>query len=771
MAANQLSPGVVIQERDLTTITTLSTANIGVLAAPFELGPIEEVVQISSERELVERFGKPNEYNYEYWFTASQFLAYGGVLKTIRVTSTALKNAVDAGTAPLIKNLQAYETTHEGASNTWTWASRTAGAKGNSIGIFMTDAGADQIAVLPAPSSNEYVFVNDQLVGGRARTYKYSFKVSMDTLPSASISVGDKVSIDQDAASVIFTVRAWDEANKKLELTLDGIDLLSDGNTVTANDGTNIEVLGNAETFYAGSLANNPGGASDALFTSTEVTRELVIGLDEDASEFAAAETIVDDTAGTPQSIDITSVRSEYAEREYVPGSKWLNVAARPGTSQYASNAGGHNDELHILVVDIDGKITGTTGAVLERFIGLSKASDAKTTIGETNYYKEVIKQRSNYIYWGSHEDSVFDATATSSDGDWGAAASSRNFNRIRWEAGVQSYPAGYTGVGSYDGATAYYRLTGGVDYAAAGSDYTITNTDITTAYELIEDPESQRVDFILAGPSGSSDSNALAKITSLVNIVEERRDCMVFVSPRRSNVIGVSSATTATDNLVAFFDQLPSSSYMVFDSGYKYIYDKYNDVYRYVPCNGDVAGLCLQTTEVSEPWFSPAGFQRGVLRNAIKLAFSPNKTQRDRLYAARVNPIVSFPGQGIVLFGDKTALGFASAFDRINVRRLFLTIERVIGGAAKSQLFEQNDEAQRSLFLNIVEPYMRDVQGRRGVTDFLVKCDSENNPPESVDRGEFYAEIYVKPTRTINYITLTFTATRTGVAFGEIAS
>ena len=217
--------------------------------------------------------------------------------------------------------------------------------------------------------------------------------------------------------------------------------------------------------------------------------------------------------------------------------------------------------------------------------------------------------------------------------------------------------------------------------------------------------------------------------------------------------------------------DNRPSSSYIVYDSGYKYIYDKYNDVYRYIPCNGDVAGLCLQTTETAEPWFSPAGFQRGILRNAIKLAYTPNKTQRDRLYQARINPIVSFPGQGVVLFGDKTAQGFASAFDRINVRRLFLTIERVISGAAKSQLFEQNDESQRSLFLNIVEPYLRDVQGRRGVTDFLVKCDATNNPPEAVDRGEFYAEIFVKPTRTINYITLTFVATRTGVAFNEVAS
>ena len=293
----------------------------------------------------------------------------------------------------------------------------------------------------------------------------------------------------------------------------------------------------------------------------------------------------------------------------------------------------------------------------------------------------------------------------------------------------------------------------------------------LATAYGLVDDPESQVIDFILAGPSGATDSAAVSKIASLVTIVEERRDCIVFVSPRRANVIGVSSAAVQTTNIINFFDQLPSSSYMVFDSGYKYIYDKYNDVYRYVPCNGDVAGLCLQTTEVAEPWFSPAGFARGQVRNAIKLAYTPNKTQRDRLYSARVNPIVSFPGQGIVLYGDKTAQAFASAFDRINVRRLFLTIERVIAGAAKAQLFEQNDEQQRGLFLNIVEPYLRDVQGRRGVTDFLVKCDSTNNPPESVDRGEFNAEIFVKPTRTINYITLTFVATRTGVSFQEVAS
>ena len=750
MAANQSSPGVVIQERDLTTITTLSTANVGVIAAPFELGPVEEIVEVSNERELAERFGKPNDYNYEFWYTASQFLSYGGVLKTIRAGSSTLKNAVNTGTAPLIKNLQDYETTYEAANNTWTWAARTAGAKGNSIGVFMTDAGADQIAVIPAPGSgNEFEFVADEAVsatsGAAGKVFKYSIVLTVESVVG-DFTPGTSTTINIGGSNEAVTVLAWDPANKKLEIALPSggvTGIIADAQTVTQ-------------------------GTSTCDIAASGIERRCYIALNKDSIAFAATDSINDTNTNAAA---ITSVRDEYSEREYLPGVKWINVAPRPETSLFASNAGGHRDELHIVVIDVDGKITGTTGAVLERFVGLSKASDAKTSVGETNYYVEVLKQKSAYLFWGEHESGLFNATATAADGNWGLSATSRQFNLLRSSAGSTDYPAGRTTVGSKNNSTFYYRLASGADYATGSGTYAVTNADLATAYELCEDPESQTIDYILAGPSGADDASAIAKVTSLVNIAEERRDCIVFVSPRRGNVIGVSNSTTVTDNLIGFFDQLPSSSYMVFDSGYKYIYDKYNDVYRYVPCNGDVAGLCLQTTETAEPWFSPAGFSRGILRNAIKLAYSPTKTQRDRLYAARINPVVSFPGQGVVLFGDKTALGFASAFDRINVRRLFLTIERVIGGAAKSQLFEQNDEAQRSLFLNIVEPYMRDVQGRRGVTDFLVKCDADNNPPESVDRGEFYAEIFVKPTRTINYISLTFTATRTGVAFTEVAS
>lgn len=751
-ASNQLSPGVVIQERDLTTVTAPVGLNVGVLAAPFAQGPVEEIVEIASERSLVNYFGEPNDYNYEYWYTASQFLSYGGVLKTIRISDPALKNAVNTGSAVLIKNQQDYETTYENSnSNTWKYAARYAGTLGNSIGIFATDAGADQLAVLPAPGSgNEWEFVADEAVtaasGAAGRVYKYAIKLTLTNVVG-TFTPGNATTVTIGGSAEAVTVLAWDAANKVLEIALPGggvTGILADGQVVT--EGTNT-----AEIAGAG------------------IERLLSVGLDAGSIKFAAADSITD-TNGT--AVAVTSVRNEYAEREYLPGSKWINVAARPGTSLYTNNVGGSNDEIHILVVDVDGGITGNPGTVLERFIGLSKASDAKSTVGEVNYYKEVIKQRSQYIYWGAHETAAFAGTAgQASAGDWGQSAISRRFNLLRSAAGTTSYPSGVTPVGTVNNATFYYRLQSGVSYTTSGGAYTVSNTNIGQAYDLVSDPESQTIDFILSGPAGVDDASAIAKATLIVNILESRKDCLGFFSPKRSDVIGLTDGDTITRNMVNYFDQLPSTNYGIFDSGYKYIYDKYSDVYRYVPCNGDIAGLVLNTANVSEPWFSPAGFARGVLRNAVKVAFSPNKTQRDTLYAARINPVVSFPGQGVVLFGDKTAQGFASAFDRINVRRLFLVIERVIGTAAKTQLFEQNDEAQRTLFLNIVEPYLRDVQGRRGVTDFLVKCDDSNNPPEAVDRGEFYAEIFVKPTRTINYITLTFVATRTGVSFAEVAS
>ena len=750
MAAAQNSPGVVFQERDLTTTSSVPSANVGVIVAPFAQGPVEEVTEIISERDLVERFGEPNDYNYEYWYTAAQFLSYGGLLKCIRVNNTALKNAVNGGTAPLIKNRDDYENNYYDAANTWDWVGRESGTLHNSIGIFVTDAGADHIAVLPAPSSgNEHEFVADAALtaasGAAGKVFKYSILLTVETVVG-SFTPGTSTTINIGGSNEAVDVLAWDAANKKLE-----IGLPSGGVT---------GIIAAAQTVTQ--------GTNTCDIATGGIERRLYIALDKGSIAFKAADAVADTNS---TSVAITSVRSEYNEREYMPGLKWVNVAGRPGTTAYATDKGGHRDEIHVLIIDIDGGITGTPGQLLERFVGLSKASDAKTTTGEMNYYPQVILQKSQYVFWGEHETEVFNATATGSDGAFGQTADSRQFNLLRAAAGTTAYPdTSVVTIGSKNNSTHYYRLAGGVTYPVSGGFYNIGNSDVSTAYDLILDAEAQLVDYILTGPSGADDSSAIAKISNLITIAETRRDCLVFASPRRGNVIGETNPSTITNNIVAFMDQIPSSSYIILDSGYKYVYDKYNDVYRYVPCNGDVAGLCLQTSVQTDPWFSPAGFTRGVLNNAIKLAYTPNKAQLDTLYSARINPIVSFPGQGIVLYGDKTGLGFASAFDRINVRRLFLTIERFISTAAKTQLFEQNDEEQRTFFRNIVEPYLRDIQGRRGVTDFLVKCDSSNNPPEAVDRGEFQADIFVKPTRTINYITLNFVATRSGVAFNEIA-
>jgi hypothetical protein len=400
-----------------------------------------------------------------------------------------------------------------------------------------------------------------------------------------------------------------------------------------------------------------------------------------------------------------------------------------PGTSPYAQANGGSGDELHIVVVDEDGGISGTKGEVLETFGAVSKGSDAKTPQGSTNYYPDVIYNSSNYIYWMDHN---------SSGSNWGSAVSGTTFTSVTTVSEVS--------------------LQSGADGSAA------TTAQKLSAYEKFADAETVDVGLIMAGNGDAT------HIDNLITVAENRKDAVVFASPERADVVGVANANTQKDNVVGFFNGIRSSSYVVFDSGYKYQYDRYNDVYRYVPLNGDIAGLAARTDLVADSWFSPAGLNRGIVRGAVKLAFNPQKSHRDELYRARVNPVATFPGQGTVLFGDKTGLSAPSAFDRINVRRLFITLEKAISTASKFQLFEFNDEFTRANFRNIVEPFLREVQGRRGITDFLVVCDETNNTGEVIDRNEFIAEIFVKPARSINFITLQFIATRTGVSFDEVA-
>jgi len=399
-----------------------------------------------------------------------------------------------------------------------------------------------------------------------------------------------------------------------------------------------------------------------------------------------------------------------------------------PGTSTYVSNKGGSLDEVHVIVVDEDGLFSGTRGTVLEKFGFVSKASDAKDDSGNANYYKQVLQTKSRYIHWMSHPTTI--ATGTS----WGVTANN----------------------------TAFANLTANVTVSLSGGvDGTITTANVITAYDSFDPAESVDIALVVSGPASQTVAD------SLISMAETRKDCVVFLSPEKADC--VDNAGSETTDIRAYRDTLTSTSYAVLDSNWKYQYDKYNDVYRWVPLNGDVAGLCARTDLERDPWFSPGGLNRGIIKNSIKLAWNPTKTNRDDLYVKGINPIVSFQGEGTVLFGDKTLLSKPSAFDRINVRRLFIVLEKAIARAARFSLFEYNDQFTRAQFVALVEPFLRDVQGRRGITDFRVVCDETNNTGEVIDRNEFIGDIYIKPARSINFIQLNFVAVRTGVSFDEV--
>jgi phage tail sheath protein FI len=631
--AFQVSPGVLVQEKDLTNVIPAVATSIGAIAGEFSQGPVDEVVSISSEKDLVETFGKPNSSTFEYFFSAASFLQYSSSLKVVRATNTGLLNATANGSGLLVKNTTHYQDNYAGgAASVGLWAARSGGTWGNNL----------KISVCPSST-----------------VYEETAKTTTQDTDSA---VGDTSIVVQSTTG--FNVG-------------DIINFAETGGyeyRITAINGQTITFVRHP---------SGVGGLHTAVSNGTNVRR-----------------------------------RWQYYDL----------VTAAPGTSPYVSNKGGSGDELHVVVVDEDGGITGTAGTVLEVYDSVSKASDAKSPQGDTNYYPDVIYNKSEYIYWMDHN---------TSGTNWGNAALNTTYTSVT--------------------AVSNTSLSGGSDGSAA------TTAELKTAYEKFEDAETVDVNLIIAGKGDST------HIDNLITIAENRKDAVVFASPERSDVVNVASSETQTNNVKSFFDGVRSSSYVVFDSGYKYTYDKYNDVFRYVPLNGDIAGLAARTDLVADSWFSPAGYNRGVLRGVVKLAYNPTKTQRDTLYRARINPVCTFAGQGTVLFGDKTGLSAPSAFDRINVRRLFITLEKAISTASKFQLFEFNDEFTRAQFRSIIEPFLRDVQGRRGITDFLVVCDDSNNTADVIDRNEFKADIFVKPARSINFITLQFVATRTGVAFEEV--
>ena len=642
--AFQVSPGVLVQERDLTNIIPAVSTSIGAVAGQFQKGPIDEIVSISSEQELVDTFGKPDSATFEHFFTASNFLQYSNALRVVRAQNTSVTNATASGSSILIKNTDDYTNNYStGQGSVGTFAARTAGVHGNSL------------QVSTCPSASAYEQISTSLVASTSTTN----------------AVGNT--------------------------------------TIAVDEGSNFNV---GDIIQFSSTASTDDFDDGEFYRITAITSETLTFVQHPRGSGGLKRVIADNSK--------IKRRWRYYD----------SVDRAPGTTAWAANRSGSGDEIHVVVVDEDGVISGEPGRVLEAFSSMSKASDAKTPQGDNNYYPDVIYNKSAYIYWMDHN---------TSGSNWGNAATGTTFTAVN--------------------TPTLESLAGG----AAGS--TVTDGQLLTAYEKFSDAETVDVGLIMAGPSGS-----ITHIDNLITIAENRKDAVVFASPQRSDVVNITNSNKQMTNVIGFFNSIRSSSYVVFDSGYKYGYDRYNDVYRFVPLNGDMAGLSARTDTVADSWFSPAGFNRGIVRGAVKLAFNPTKSQRDQLYPARINPVATFPGQGTVLFGDKTGLTTPSAFDRINVRRLFIVLEKAISTASKFQLFEFNDEFTRANFRNIVEPFLREVQGRRGITDFLVVCDETNNTGEVIDRNEFIAEIFIKPARSINFITLSFVATRTGVSFDEVA-
>jgi hypothetical protein len=660
--AFQLSPGVLVNERDLTSIIPAVATSTGGFAGTFVWGPVMDPTTISSENQLVARFGKPTDGNAASFFTAANFLSYTSNLILVRADVAGARNAV-------------------------------ATPSGTVTGVTIQDGGEGYTGPIVTFSAPD-VAGGTRATGTATRADGVITAIVITNPGSGYTSAPVITVVDPDGVDFAGTPA----------VTVGGVKINNedDYNTNFSNE---TGLVGPWAAKYPGALGNS---------LRVEIA---------DAEIFNATQTVEGVTSF------VFPYRGEFD--------------SAPGTSSYAQAAGATNDEIHIVVVDKDGAWTGTRGAILEKFAYVSKASDSKKSDGTNNYYADVVNANSRYIWWTDHPANTVVGGAL-----WGTpTVPGGTFRDLD--------PDTRTGQSSAS-------LSGGVDDLASN------DGDIQDAYALLQNAELYDISLV---PTGAV-SATVAKYV-IQNICEVRKDCIAFVSPVDDNgqmIMGVD----AVEDTIAFRTDSAfnvNSSYGVLDSGWKYQYDRYNDKYRWVPLNGDIAGLCARTDYTNDAWWSPGGLNRGQIKNVIKLNINPNKTDRDNLYKAGINPVVSFPGQGTVLFGDKTLLAKPSAFDRINVRRLFIVLEKAIATAAQYQLFEFNDSFTRAQFRSLVEPFLRDVQGRRGVTDFRVKCDETNNTGEVIDRNEFIADIFIKPNRSINFITLNFIAARSGISFDEIGA
>ena len=735
MATPQLSPGVLVREVDLTVGRADNVLdNIGAIAGPFRIGPVDEPIDITTEQELIATFGKPlsTDTQYEYWMSAANYLSYGGILKVVRTgnTSDTLMVNANAGvgiastTTLKINNYDDYQENHKDSDSSYTYAAKNPGTWGNGLKVCYIDDFADQTVGIATTSLTQIgatigfgvtAALDNQVIPGAGTTSGFTGFLKGIIVGLTTDATGGNSKVDVKVVSRVETVGGGSTETK--------IDYQEGFNG--AQFGTSV-----ALNFVANTGVNSTGIMASAMTPTTAVDWY------------------------DQQNLNLTNATIS-----------WKSIAPRPTSNVFVTDRNGKNDGIHIVVVDDKGSITGIKGNLIEKHANLSKAGDAISNVNAPQriFYKDYLQDFSDNIYAGANPSEALDAYYLTNPR---ATGFSTDFTAITTADGLFGLDAQNTTFSALGNVS--YTFGGGKDYSATGG-MSASLASLITSYNLFENKDEIEVDYMIMGPGCSTKEQSQAKANKLIALATARKDCMALIGPHRGDLVGVTNTTTQTDNLIDFFSTLTSSSYAAFDSGYKYQYDRFNNQFRYVPANADVAGMICRTGITAFPWFSPAGQQRGVINNAVKLAYNPTKAQRDRLYPQRINSFVTTPGVGTILFGDKTALGFASAFDRINVRRLFLTVEQALERAAQAQLFELNDDITRANFRNIVEPYLRDIQAKRGLYGFLVVCDTTNNTPDVIDNNEFRADIFLKPAKSINYVTLTFVATRTGVSFEEV--
>jgi hypothetical protein len=824
MATPQLSPGVLVREVDLTVGRADNVLdNIGAIAGPFLRGPVEEPVDITTESELIDVFGEPKttDGQYEYWMSASSFLSYGGVLKVVRCSGDNLNNANAISTGigtddVIIKNFDDYEANWSDDIADYVFAAKNPGTWANGLKVAFIDDKADQIIKVGSTSVGVNV--------GAAVTFKLTSQKLAGRGQSADfdgvlkgIVTGISTGLDSTELEVKIVSRIKDPFIDSLAVrttsTPTGVAATTAATVIYVNSTTGVvpndiisvaglgvtvgSTVGSASVVSVGGTFVTIGSTSANISAGAQVnfTRNVSVGASEvyidyadkiQTASFKAGNQVTFTEVGIGTTALATSTHfiqtvQDWYDQQVIRLQNttiyWRSIAPKPVTTQWARERNARNDTIHVAVIDDLGNVSGVKGNLIEKHLNLSKAFDAVSSVNAPQkiWWKDNLARYSKYVYVGDNpsdngvpSETVYrsgfsNTVAAGTSGD--AAYQLGDLADQLWNQDAQDVTFSVMG-------NVIYTLGGGKDYSGMNNEGGLLTSlgDVITAYRKFENRDEVALDYLIMGPGLGNKFESQAKAQELIAIAEDRKDCMAMISPHRGDVIDINDSDAQTDNIIEFFSSMPSSSYAVFDSGYKYTYDRFNNKFRYIPCNADVAGLCVRTSIFAYPWFSPAGQQRGILNNAIKLAYNPNKAQRDQLYPQRINSIITQPGIGTLLFGDKTALGYASAFDRINVRRLFLTVEQALERSAQAQLFELNDEITRANFINIVEPYLREVQAKRGLYGFLVVCDESNNTPDVIDNNEFRADIFLKPAKSINYVTLTFVATRTGVSFEEVA-